>query len=123
MGENGKCLTDLIGELSACQNQNLTWKPSDGYDAVSKDGNSIQIKTRKSWTSEGVNPSGRLGRFGRKAGYQFRKGLYNELDQSFEIFGIWEMDVNSIIALESKEPGQRGLHVRAFKSKAYKIWP
>ncbi len=49
LGEEGRCLTDLIGELSACRYLNLKWKPSDGYDAVSKNGELVQIKTRKSW--------------------------------------------------------------------------
>ncbi len=51
LGEEGKCLTDLIGELSACRCLNLKWKPSDGYDAVTKHGELVQIKSRKSWTS------------------------------------------------------------------------
>ena len=45
LGEEGKCLTDLIGELSACRCLNLKWKPSDGYDALTKNGDLVQIKS------------------------------------------------------------------------------
>ena len=123
LGENGKCLTDLIGELSACHRFDLTWKPSDGYDAIAKNAERVQIKSRKSWTADSVNPSGRLGKFGRKAGYKFEKGWYVELDQSFDVSGIWEMDADAIKMLESKEARQRGLHVSTFRSRAKRIWP
>ena len=122
LGENGRRLTDLIGELSACHYLDLTWKPSDGYDALAKNSERIQIKSRKSWTTEGVNPSGRLGKFGRKAGYQFDKGIYLELDQFFEISGIWEMPMPKIRELEDKEKGGKGLHVRTFRSNARQLW-
>ena len=79
LGNEGKCLTFLIGELSACQYLNMKWKPSDGYDAISSRRELVQIKTRKSWSTNQVNGSGRLGKFGRKAGYKFDKGIYVEL--------------------------------------------
>lgn len=123
LGEEGKCLTDLIGELSACHYLNLKWKPSDGYDAVTKNGDLVQIKARKSWTTTSVNPSGRLGKFGRKAGYHFDKGVYVELERHFEISGIWEMDTDMIKELENKESGGKPLHVGTFRSKARRIYP
>jgi hypothetical protein len=96
LGNEGKCLTFLIGELSACQYLNMKWKPSDSYDAITKKGELVQIKTRKAWSTLRVNPSGRLGKFGRKVGYQFDKGIYIELDNNFEVCGIWEMTVAKI---------------------------
>lgn len=123
LGENERCLTDLIGELAACENLDLTWKPSDGYDAITNSGERVQIKSRKSWTTVNVNPSGRLGKFGRKAGYKFDKGLYMELDKYFEISGVWEMNVGTIRRLEKKELGGRALHVGSFRSKARQVWP
>ena len=123
LGEEGRCLTDLIGELSACRYLNLKWKPSDGYDAVSKNGELVQIKTRKSWTTTSVNPSGRLGKFGRKAGYRFDRGVYVELEQHFEISGIWEMDTETIRKLESKESAGKPLHVGTFRSKGQRLYP
>jgi len=123
LGDEGRCLTDLIGELSVCQSLNLIWKPSAGYDAVAKNGELVQIKSRKSWTTANVNPSGRLGKFGRKAGYPFDKGVYVELGQDFEVSGIWEMGVKTIKKLEIEESGGRPLHVGTFKSKARRLWP
>ena len=41
----GRELTPLIGELSACEKLDLTWEPSDGYDA--RTGHlRFQVKTR-----------------------------------------------------------------------------
>ena len=122
LGEEGRCLTDLIGELSACRYLNLKWEPSDGYDAIAKNGERVQIKSRKSWTTVIVNPSGRLGKFGRKAGYKFDKGVYIELDQRFQVSGIWEMDVDEIKELENKLPSGKPLHVGTFRSKARRVY-
>ena len=58
IGEYGKALTNIVGELSLCASQNFIWQPTDGYDALTLDGKRVQIKTRKSWTTPGVNPSG-----------------------------------------------------------------
>ena len=123
LGENDKRLTDLIGELSACDYLNLTWKPSDGYDSLTESGKRVQIKSRKSWTTDKVNPSGRLNRFGRKAGYQFDKGIFVELDQRFEVSNLWEMDQKNIEELERREAGGKGLHVSTFRSHARRLWP
>lgn len=120
LGENGKALTDLIGELCLCDCLNMKWQPSDGYDAIAQNAR-VQIKTRKSWSTYGVNPSGRLGRFGRKAGYLFDRAIYVELDQQFEIAGIWEIDPGQIKELESMEKGSRGIHVSKFKTNARPI--
>ncbi len=123
LGKEGRCLTYLIGELSACQHLDLTWKPSDSYDAVTESGELIQIKSRKSWTTASVNPSGRLGKFGRKTGYKFDRGVYIELEQHFEMSGIWEMDVSEIEDLENELPGGKALHVGTFRSKGRRLWP
>jgi hypothetical protein len=64
VGEGGRSLTWLIGELSACKLLGLSWQPSLGYDAIGANKKRYQIKTRKSWTTAEVNPKGRLGRFG-----------------------------------------------------------
>ena len=118
----GKCLTFLIGELSACDYLNMKWKPSDGYDAISKKGELVQIKTRKSWSTQQVNGSGRLGKFGRKNGYQFHKGVYIELDHDFEVSGIWEMSVAKIRNLENKVPNGKALHVSDFRNNGSLLW-
>ena len=120
LGDRGKALTALIGELSACQEADLVWEPSDGYDARKGDLR-VQIKTRKSWSTEGVNPRGRLGKFGREAGYPFDIAVYAELDDDFNVAGIWHMGVDEVRALEEKERGGRSLHVHTFKSHAERL--
>ncbi len=51
LGDQGKALTPLIGELSVCDLMNLRWSPSDGFDALSEDGKNIKSKP------EGLNPA------------------------------------------------------------------
>ena len=124
LGERGKYrgreLSSLIGELAACQELDLLWEPSDGYDA--KCGQTrVQIKTRKSWSTPEVNRKGRLGRFGRKKGYLFDVGIYVELDDDFNVSGIWRIKRGQIKALEEMEKDERGLHVGTVVKEAERI--
>ena len=120
LGQTGRGLTPLIGELAACESENLVWEPSDGYDAKSGQLR-IQIKTRKSWSTPKVNPNGRLGRFGRKKGYLFHVAMYVELNDDFNTTGLWRMRVEEVRVLEEKEKSGRGLHVHTFRSNAEKL--
>ena len=122
LGEHGKALTSLIGELWACANCDLRWEPSEGYDAKSDTGLTFQIKTRKSWSTPEVNPQGRLGRYGTKKGYRFDVALYVELDNDFKGVGIWHMGADYVESVEkSTEPTGRGLKVHAFKNNAERL--
>ena len=39
--------TGIIGELSICKDQNFTWEPNEGFDAIEKESRGkIQIKFR-----------------------------------------------------------------------------
>ena len=117
---SGRELTSLIGELSVCQQMNLKWDPSEGYDA--KAGDCLyQIKTRKPWVNETVDRKGRLGRFGTKKGYRFDIAVYAELDHHFEVVHIWRMERDKVKELESKEASNRGLHVHTFRSNAEEV--
>ena len=80
----------------------LKWKPTDGYDAVDRSEKvKYQIKTRKNWTEANkekkwwncckADPACRMGRFQGKGNYDFDKGIYVELDDDFEVWGIWEL--------------------------------
>ena len=120
LGQRGRGLTSLIGELAACESENLVWEPSDGYDA--KFGQlRVQVKTRKSWSTPEVNPSGRLGRFGRKKGYLFDVAMYVELNDDFNMSGLWRMRVEQVKVLEEKEQSGRGLHVGTFRNTTEKL--
>lgn len=59
----------------------------------------------------------------RRAGYNFVKGIYVELEQYFEISGFWEMATKTIKKLESKESAGKPLHVGAFRSKGRRLYP
>ncbi|MBI4233722.1 MAG: hypothetical protein HY686_04700 [Chloroflexi bacterium] len=117
LGGKVRELTALIGELSACEKLNLTWEPSDRYDARA-DRTLYQVKTRHSESTPKVNPAGRLGRFGRKKGYPFDVGLYVELDEEFNVAGIWKMEVEKLKDLEGAGSGKRALHVHTFVKHA-----
>ena len=123
IGEAGCSLTYIIGELSACKLLGLTWQPSQGYDALGPSDERCQIKTRKSWSTKGVNPQGRMGRFGKKGKYSFDEGIYVELDNAFEVSHIYQLPRQTIQELEAKEPSGRGLHIRTFTSHATVIHP
>ena len=123
IGEAGRSLTDIIGELSACKLLGLTWQPSQGYDALGSREERIQIKTRKSWSTEEVNPRGSVGRFGRKGKYDFDRGIYVELNKNFEVKQIWQLPKKEIMALEAKKTKGKGLHVYECRNLGDTIYP
>ena len=121
MKDNGRELTSLIGELSVCKIMGLVWEPSTGYD-VKNGADTYQIKTRKSWTTEGVNRAGRLGRFGTKQGYCFTVGIHVELDRNFEVANFWKFNKAEPENLEDPNSA-RGLHVSTLvKHKKPEVW-
>ena len=98
----------------------MDWMPSVGYDA--KDGTeTFQIKSRRDSSGGTVNRAGRMGLFGHgkeKMDYEFDHGLLAELDDSFELTAIWQLDRSEIERLERGEEPPRGLHVGAFVKAA-----
>ncbi len=123
VGDSGRALTPVVGELSACKLLNLVWQPSTGFDAIGPSGEKFQIKSRKSWTTEEVNPIGRMGRFGKKGEYSFDKGILVELNDAFDVSRIWQCDREQIELVESKEAKGRGLHVYTFQRTATEVYP
>lgn len=121
IGAEGKSLTGLIGELSVCEILDMEWKPSDGYDCIDKDNEKVQVKTRRDSKGGEVNKVGRLGKFGRKKGYQFDYGLYVELDNNWGVKAIYKASKEAIKNLEEKEKQGRGLHISTFLNKAKKF--
>ena len=119
-----KEFTGIIGELAACERFKYSWTPSTGYDATDKDGNRIQIKTRKVWSSP--NPTqGRISKFGRKTKYkveyEFEIGILVLLDDEFEIAEVWQLNSDEIRKRESREDGRLlPLHFSTFIAKPIK---
>ncbi len=106
--------TALIGVLSACDILKMKWSPSTGYNCIDKNGEKIKIKSRRDSKGGLVNKGGRLGKFGIKRGYSFKRGLYVELNKNFEVVAIYECSKNIIQKLENKEKSGRALHVGTF---------
>ncbi|MCL0055472.1 hypothetical protein M1N56_06345 [Dehalococcoidia bacterium] len=124
LGVNGRALTFIIGELSACELLGLVWSPQDGYDAM-KGKTKYQIKARKNWTEANeekpwwtehkADRNGTMGRFGKEDDYSgMDRAVYVELDKDFEVWEIWEASISKIEEAESNI--KRGLKVGKFKS-------
>ncbi len=122
LGEDGKNLTSLIGELSACDLLDMKWEPSTGYDSVDKKNNKVEIKTRRDSKGGDVNKRGRMGKFGKRGKYRFDYGLYVELDRQFEVKNIFKSSKKTLINLEQNEKQDRGLHISTFVKHAERIF-
>ncbi len=109
----GASLSGLIGELSACMALDLQWCPSKGYDAR-KGGVRFQIKTRRRSVPEEIK-KGRVGRF-RSNDFDF--AILVILDYDFEVKGVYKLPRDEVESLQSKERGNRGVHVAAFQKAA-----
>jgi len=117
LGSRGKVLTGLIGELSACEDKLLEWEPSDGYDAIVGE-LQVQVKTARSPTLGET-----MGWFGhkKKKGYLFDIAVYVELDNDFNVAGIWHMGVDEVKTLEDTETSTWGLRIDRFKECAEQL--
>ncbi len=62
-----------------------------------------------------------MGRFQGKTNYDFGFGLYVELDEEFEVWGIWRIDRSMVEELEKNH--NRGLHINTFKKNSCKVYP
>ena len=134
MGKNGRALTGVIGELSACEKLGLKWEPTDGHDAR-KGRKTYQIKTRKNWTCANkakgwwkehkADPNGRMGRFEGKQKYKFSVGIYVELDDDFEVWGIWKCKKSLLKQRESAPnlKGKIGLKLKEVKDLGDQVYP
>jgi len=113
LGERGKVLTGLIGELSACSYGSLKWEPSDGYDARVGD---LQVEVE---TARCPRSGETIGWFGRRKekGYSFAMAMYVELDSDYKVAGIWHMGSNEIKDLEGTETSTWGLRINRFKAR------
>lgn len=123
LGDEGQSLTGLIGELYACDIQNMRWSPSKGYDCIDEESRKVQVKSRRDSKGGKVNKQGRLGRFGKSGKYNFDYGLYVELDGNFEVSAIYRATRKEIIEIEKNEKSNRGLHVSTFLKVAKKLYP
>jgi len=96
-------ITGEVGEILACHKYRLQLvlnSQSAGYDAIDKNGNRIQIKTRKSESGEKLRDLTRLSRFSR---HEFDYCLLLLLDRNYQIYEIWKADYEKLLPLIEKE--------------------
>ena len=67
-------------------------------------------KEKNWWKDHKADPAGRMGRFEGRGNYDFDAGIYVELDEDWEVWGIWECEKSVLKELE--KGNSRGLHVR-----------
>jgi hypothetical protein len=114
-------LSGIIGELAACDGLRANWDPSDGFDAIAQNGLRVQIKTRRRRIDRDKSP--RMGRFKptKSGAYHFDVEWYVELDELFNLSGIWETSKEEILRLQ--EGSDKGLPVNKYKTNARQILP
>jgi hypothetical protein len=116
MGEDGRALTGLIGELSVCKILGMRWEPRAGYDAQDRKRRKVEIKTRRDSKGGAVNPKGTIGKYGKKGKYNFAYGIYLELNKDFEVDSIYEVSKEILKQLESNNNN------KPFGGQVYNVW-
>lgn len=125
LGDKGKELTSLIGELSACELlPRLKWEPSAGYDARERS-KKVQIKTRRPQGKNDLNPNGYFSKFikrkfknGKPVGWnKIDKGMFVELDGRYEVVRIWEMSAYRIRKMEEPMGLRERIRIGSFRKK------
>ena len=105
--EKGRTLTGLIGELSVCKLLKLRWDPSSGYDAVDRDKNRVQIKTRRDSKGGPINSVGTVGKF---TNFDFDYALYAELDTDFDVFSVYKIEKDVLPSLIKRKDNALTVH-------------
>jgi len=114
-------ITGEVGELLVCHQLGLKLvldSRSEGFDAVTKDGLRVQIKTRRS-ESEGLPwDAGRTGRFSK---HEFDYALLVLLDHKYQLCEIWRADYNKLKPIIEKHKRQNP-NLSSFKRVGEKIF-
>jgi hypothetical protein len=112
-------LSGIIGELTACDGRRADWRPNDGFDSIARSGRRIQIKTRRRRRDRDKSP--RMGVFKptKNGAYQFCTGWYVELDENFNLVGIWQASKKTILKLQKNT--NKGLSIGKFKKEVKPI--
>lgn len=112
--------TGIIGELTACDAMHAKWKPSEGFDAVTRNGRKISIKTRVMRKYRDPSPTMGVFRRSRLKRYEFDLGWYVQLNEDFELDGIWESPRRTIAKLQDARKG-KGISVAKFKRRGNSV--
>jgi len=115
-------ITGEVGEILACYELSLDLvvdPRTEGYDALDKDRMRVQIKTRRSETSDMPKMMGRTSKFSE---HEFDYALLVLLKQNHEISSIWRADYEQLLPHIEKEE-RRNPNLNTFKSVGNKIYP
>jgi hypothetical protein len=114
-------ITGEIGEILACHRLGLflvKHPRSIGYDAVDQKSQRIQIKTRRSETSEVPNVSGRLGTFSK---HPFDYALMVILSSDYKVREIWRARASHLEPIIGRHK-KRNPTLRQFKSVGQTVY-
>ena len=116
--------TGIIGELVACKVMKAKWQPSDGYDAISRQGHRVSIKTRVKRTDRDPSPTMGTFRKNKQKKHAFDIAWYVQLKPNFKLDGIWEAKRHTVAKLQTARKN-RGISVRKFtkKENSEQVWP
>jgi len=115
-------ITAEAGEVLACHHLGLKLildTHSKGFDAIDKDGELVQIKSRRS-ESEGLpNDAGRVGTFSL---HRFDYALLVLLDHNYKLCEIWRAECGELKPLIERQK-RRNPNLSSFKRIAKKVFP
>ncbi|MEM0118769.1 MAG: hypothetical protein QXX17_06275 [Conexivisphaerales archaeon] len=120
--EQGRALTPIIGELCFCDLMNLCWSPWNGFNVISRSETKYQIKARRPKSHNKLRTSARMGKFRKKATFQFDVDLFVALDPQWEVTGIWRLSRKKIMELKGKKPEESGIHLGTFRRECTLVW-
>lgn len=116
-------ITGEVGELLVARRLNLRLvldSRSSGYDARDAKGRRVEIKTRRSESSDRVNKAGRLSRFSR---HKFDYALLCLLDHNYDIDEIWRANYKKLAPVIQKEQKKSGITIRSFMIVGQREFP
>jgi hypothetical protein len=116
-------ITGEVGEILTCHLLKLRLtldSRSEGFDAIDKNGNLVQIKTRRRETEGLPRDIGRISRF---SDHRFDYALLSLLDHEYKLCEIWRADYKDLKSVINKEQNERrGPTLRSFKKVGKKIF-
>lgn len=121
--------TGVIGEFEAADKLGLKLAPAGnaGYDATSENGRMVQIKTRlvkERYSKKDGSPQVGGQRMGRiDPTKEFDSVMLVLLRESYDVYGIWEVERAKLVDSFSDAELRKGPHVPTFQKIAKKIWP
>jgi hypothetical protein len=118
-------ITGEVGEILVCHKLGLRLSKqprSEGFDAIDRKNNRVQIKTRRSERDELPADAGSTSTFSK---HRFSYALLALLDRDYKLVEVWRADYHQVERIIRKHKRtRRNLTIRQFKSVEKKpIYP